>query len=278
MTNPSTSRLKPWEYPKIADRFYVETKDHELTVLHDHKDGYRHLRMMPPRPLSSAYWYEVVTWPGNLAFRGDGTSFVFSIFGTDMFSLFREGLWKDGSIHINATYWSEKLSSNRDVKEYDDEKFSEFVADYLKDSEEAYPGLTKAWEKATDGWMADYDIHHEHGAWEAIQNFSYGERHFASCSCGAKAEEEESWEIKSWASRNGHQSTLGVDKPGHKVEFTHRDPFVFELTDMDFKDYDWWFLWALYGIVRAIGEYDRVKGKGQPQDVAQGEVAATTSV
>lgn len=270
MTNPipDTSQLKPWEYPKIAERFYRETRRHELKVLHDTKDGYRHLRMMAPRHLSSAYWYEIVTWEGNLVFRGDGTSFVFSIFGKDMFTLFREGLREDGLIRINATYWSEKLSSNRDVKEFDADVFSKYVTEYLKDSEEAYPGLTEAWTKATDGWMTDYDIHHEQGAWEAVQRFSYGERHFAKCSCGAMAEEEESWEVKSWARENGHTNSLDLPRPGHHVEFTHRDPFVFDPIDMDFKDYDWWFLWALYGIVRAIGEYDRYKGQGPAQDIA----------
>jgi hypothetical protein len=260
MITPDLSKLRDYEYPQIAERFYVEAQYHELTVLHD-KDGYRHLRMMPPRTRSSAYWYEIVTWPGNLAFRGDGESFVFSVFGEDMFKFFRSGLWDaDGPAHINATYWAEKLSTDRQcVKTYDDEKFSAYVAEILKENEEEYPGLTEAWKKATDSFMADYDIHHEHGAWDALQNFSYGEMNYGKCSCGALFEAEDSWEVKAWARKNGHQDSYNLDRPGHKVAFTRRDPFSFELSDMNFKDYDWWFLWALYGIVEAIRAYDDPK-------------------
>lgn len=267
---PDLSKLKDYEYPKIAERFFVETEHHELTVLHDDGD-YRHLRMMPRRPRSSAYWYEIVTWPGSLAFRGDGESYVFSIFGEDMFKLFRNGVGENGLIHINASYWAEKLSSDRDVRKYDDDKFEEFTAAILKDSEETWPGLTAAWEKATNSFMADYDIHHEAGAWEALSNFSYGESYTAKCSCGKSSIElPYEFDAKAWARSNGHQDSVGNDKPGHTVEIKHKHPFTFELSDIGdtFKDYDWWFLWSLYGIVKAIQEYDRLKGHGGPVDIA----------
>jgi len=255
---PDTSKLKDYEYPEIAERFYREVAHHELTVLHD--DGlYRHLRMKPNRTRSSSYWYEIITWPGNLVFRGDGETYAFSR-AQDMFEFFRSGLYKDGSIHINASYWAEKLTSHREASQnFSEKKFSKHVREILRENEGHWPGLTEAWKKATDSFMADYDVSHEHGAYEAIHNFSYGELHYAKCSCGALAEEETQYDLKFWARKNGHQSSFNADLPGHSVKFTRREPFTFEIPDVDFKDYDWWFLWALYGICEAIKAYDDPK-------------------
>jgi hypothetical protein len=273
MTLPDTSKLPAYKYPKIAERFYRETAEHELTIFQDN-GVYRHLRMAPPKTKSSFYWYDVITWPGNLVFRGDGESFAFNRL-TDMFEFFRSGIHKDGSLHINASYWAEKLSSNREcVMTYDDEKFSEYVADYLKECEESFPGLMEAWEEATEGFAADYDITHEQGAWEALNNFTFGETYTAKCSCGKESPAEEfQYAAKEWAIRGGHQSNYNTDKPGHKVEIARREPFTFELSDMNFKDYDWWFLWSLYGILKAIKAYDERTGNMQAVDIANaGEV------
>jgi hypothetical protein len=66
-------------------RFEAETARHGMIILHD--DGvYRHLRFMDEKG-SSLYWYDLVTWPGSLAFNGDYGSFVFSR-SRDMFEFF----------------------------------------------------------------------------------------------------------------------------------------------------------------------------------------------
>lgn len=269
MSIPDLSKLKDYEYPEIAERFYRETEHHELTILND--DGfYRHLRMMPPKTRSSAYWYDVVTWPHNLVFRGDGESYAFSR-TEDMFTLFREGLYKDGLIHINPGYWSEKLTSNREcAKSYDQDRFTKYIGQMVLESEEAYPGLTDAWNEAVEGWSASYDISHQEGAWEALNNFEYGPWSKAECSCGCEsAWEEQAYDAKAWARENGHQDSNGFPRTGHKVEIVRKDSFTFDPCDMDFKDYDWWFLWSLYGIVRAIQEYDRRKGVSRAVDVSK---------
>jgi hypothetical protein len=258
---PDTSKLKDYEYPKIAERFYRDTAHHELTILHD--DGlYRHIRMMPNRTRSSAYWYEIITWPGNLVFRGDGETFAFSR-TEDMFEFFRSGLYKDGSVHINPGYWAEKLTSNREcVKTYDEEKFKKYTAEILAEAERDYPGLTEAWKKATSGFTAEYNTEHEQGAWEALSHFEYGRSYTARCSCGkASVEMEYEYDAKSWARTNGHLDKSGLPVVGHEVKIVRRDPFTFELSDLGdfFKDYNWWFLWALYGIVEAIKAYDDPK-------------------
>jgi hypothetical protein len=262
--------LKDYEYPQIAERFYRDTKDHELTILQDN-GLYRHLRMMPPKSKSSCYWYDVITWPGNLVFRGDGETYAFTRL-QDMFEFFRSGIYKNGSVHINPSYWAEKLTSNRDcVKTYDQDRFTKYIGQMVLENEESYPGLTDAWNAAVDGFCADYDISHQEGAWEALNNFEY-ELWRAKCSCGAEKEERERYDVQAWGRDKGHLTSVNGPKPGHKLEIKSRS-FTFDPCDMDFKDYDWWFLWALYGIVVAIREYDTRKGHGQSVDIAAaGEV------
>lgn len=110
-----------------ADRFTRDTANHVMTVLHD--DGvYRHLRCQQPG--RSCWWFEIVTWPGSLAIRGDFDSgLVFSRI-TDMFAFFRGG--RHG---INPDYWAEKLGGGRrSVREYDEELLKEYVHDLLDDA------------------------------------------------------------------------------------------------------------------------------------------------
>lgn len=238
---PDTSKLKDYEYPAIAERFYRETAYHELTVLQDN-GPYRHLRMMPDRSRSSSYWYEVVTWPGNLVFRGDGESFVFSIFGKDMFSLFREGLWKDGSIHINATYWAEKLSSDREcVKAYQSEEFEKLVRAEMERAikEDRIP------QKHVERFRQEIKD-------KIFENFDF------STEC-----EEESY--RAVEGFEFYFDEADEFRYGKNADWRFYEPYEwFGQT----KDYEWWFLWSLYGVVKAIKAYDQHKGTGMAMDVA----------
>lgn len=156
----------------IAARFARDTAGHELTVLHD--DGlYRHLRFMQPRPGSSCYWFELITVPGALIFRGDGESFVFSRLD-DMFQFFRSGIRKDGSIHINPGYWLEKLTSDRNAcMQYSEKLFTQRVAEYLAECEEDTPGVTAAWGKHLGEFSGDYDTSSEGSARQALNDFEF---------------------------------------------------------------------------------------------------------
>jgi hypothetical protein len=155
------------EYSEIAERFQRETAEHEMTVLHD--DGlYRHLRFQ--KPGTSLYWFELATWPGKLAFTGDMNGYVFSR-AEDMFSFFRQSSWQGG---INASYWAEKVIASRDsVKTFSQDLFNKQVADDLKDGEESYPGVTKAWNEKVNGFFADYNTEYEHDARAALNDFEY---------------------------------------------------------------------------------------------------------
>lgn len=129
------------ETDPIAERFARETAKHEMEILHD--DGlYRHVKFMDPK--NSGYWYELITAPNSLTFRGDGDSFVFHR-ERDMFGFFRSN--PDRLTHrISPDYWSEKLTSDRDcVKVYSRDKLDRHVADILSEDEERWPGVTAAW-------------------------------------------------------------------------------------------------------------------------------------
>lgn len=108
-----------------GERFRKDTADHTLTIRHD--DGlYRHLVVRHPN--GSFYWFEVITWPGALALRGDMGSVTFAR-DTDMFEFFGS----TGSIDPN--YWAEKIThGGRDsVKEHSPEKVKQWVDEQVKD-------------------------------------------------------------------------------------------------------------------------------------------------
>src|SRR5689334_2637077 len=110
----------------IRERFQRETAGHVMEIKHD--DGsYRHLRFHNPKV--SGYWFDLITTPWTLVFRGDGESFVFSRI-EDMFAFFRGPVGR-----INPGYWAEKLTSDRDsVMTYEEDLLKRQVADELKEA------------------------------------------------------------------------------------------------------------------------------------------------
>jgi hypothetical protein len=138
-----------------------------MTILHD--DGlYRHLRFRSPD--NSFYWFELVTWPGKLSIGGDMDGFTFSR-TEDMFGFFRSSGHHGG---INAGYWAEKVVASREgVKAYSTDLFNEQVAADLKDAEEDYPGVTKAWNEKVNGFYAEYNTEYEEAARTALHEFEY---------------------------------------------------------------------------------------------------------
>lgn len=112
----------------VHKRFVDDTSDHELTVLRD--DGlYRHLRFQ--KPGTSIYRFDIVTWPGYLAFVGDAGDFVFAR-TADMLEFFvPEG--RETSAGINPQYWSEKLVAPRPdaAQTYSYEAFKRHVSEWL---------------------------------------------------------------------------------------------------------------------------------------------------
>jgi len=214
-------------YAESAERFRSDTKDHELTILHD--DGlYRHLRFK--RPETGMYWFELITWPGALAFRGDtNAQFIFSR-ETDMFPFFRARAgWNDGT--INPGYWAEKIQDGRSrAVTYSEKLFREqvwsAVRQRISGATGGCPGLAKAVEAAmTD----DYNTSYEEGALEMLRDFD-------------------------WEPEEPKQA-------GAFIQVTPKDePFRFvDAREWGIKDFDHWYLWACHAIQWGIDQYDAAK-------------------
>lgn len=120
--NSHLDRLKTAQTRSEAD-----ISGHVMAVFHD--DGvYRHLRFS--RPVTSLYWFDVVTWPGVLAIRGDMGTYVFAR-SLDMFGFFRS---RPG--YINPGYWAEKvIAADPDggVRTYSEDMLRESIISALDD-------------------------------------------------------------------------------------------------------------------------------------------------
>lgn len=81
--------------------FDSDTAEHVLTVFRD--DGlYRHIKVAKPGLIDMHF--EIVTWPGYLAYVGDMGAYTFQR-TADMFEFFRS------NARINPSYWSEKVEA-----------------------------------------------------------------------------------------------------------------------------------------------------------------------
>ncbi|MEV0993458.1 hypothetical protein [Nonomuraea sp. NPDC050202] len=229
----------------IAERFARETRLHKLTVLHD--DGlYRHLRCMGRRGL---YWFDVVTWPGSLAIRGDlNAAYVFSR-TTDMFEFFRARR----SDEINPDYWAEKLpEGRRSVQTYSEDLLLAGIRQALRDEYEAFlhDRLT---ERAKQLGLPDFDLlgpelakpcHRQTRDYMRSLRKAVHEHFFDTWwGCGTYDEET--------ALRGLDEFTFTSDD-GHKFAFT-------DWQEWELRDWDWSFLWACHAIVWGIAKYDRAK-------------------
>lgn len=253
------------DYPEIAERFAMDTRWHKMTILHD--DGlYRHLRFN--RPGNSAYWFDLITVPGSLVFQGDGDSYVFRRL-KDMFEFFRSGVWEDGSLHINPHYWAEKLTSDRDsVMKYDQDLFErqvkECVAEAIKDRS-APRGISRA----VKDLLANGDITWEGGARRALEEFEFCTHTVACRHCGESARFDDATDASLWGYRHTRES-----KGVHTTSTQFEASFSFgETWEWEFRDYDWWFLWACRAIVWGIQQYDAAKAAEKAQTVPTGGAA-----
>lgn len=108
-------------------QFLKDVATHRMIVMHS--DGvYRHLRFK--RPGTSCMHFDIVTWPGYLAYSGDMGCFVFQRLD-DMLEFFRT----DGQ-GINPGYWSEKLQAvdgergGGKATEFSEDKFRKVINEY----------------------------------------------------------------------------------------------------------------------------------------------------
>jgi hypothetical protein len=215
------------------ESFLRDVAKHEVKVLLDN-GIYRHLRLAQPQ--SSNMWFDVVTWPGHLAYAGDMGSFVFSRL-PDMFEFFRTDSKKDG-LGINLSYWGEKLEAvERDgtkgsYKEFSPEKMREHIEENVAEWIES-EGLTA--DEATElREEIEEEIYRNlddgpHEAYRAVRDFSFKQNH-------RTYEFHDAWE---WGCE----------------EYTCR------------------FIWCCYGLAWAIKQYDTLKTTVS-NSASQGQVLA----
>lgn len=203
--------------------FLKDVSKHEMAVKLDN-GIYRHLCFSQPN--SSNMWFDIVTWPGFLAYTGDMGGFVFARL-PDMFEFFRNSR-QDDPLYVNLTYWGEKLEavdrdgSKGNYKEFDPERMrkhiEEHVAEWIEEE-----GLTRDEAEELRAEIEN-DIHPflddgPHEAYRAVRDFSFKQNH-------RTYEFHDAWE---WGCE----------------EYTFR------------------YIWCCYALAWAIKQYDSAKAEGK---------------
>lgn len=217
----------------MAERFKRDTAEHVMTVLHD--DGlYRHLRFAQPD--RSGYWFEIVTWPGSLAVRGDIDGRPIFSRLDDMFAFFRSD---SGRIH--PQYWAEKTDgAGQSLKEYTEDVLLDYLEDDLGEYEgEVYPDLLAAYDEA----KAKFDE-----LPPELQRWKYSEKPVEPLSpddirkrAQGCANEEEARDLLAELENAGICSGTW---------------------EWDLRGWTWSFLWICHAIVSGIAQYDAAKTGG----------------
>jgi hypothetical protein len=149
----------------IAARFKRETAEHEMTVLHD-EGLYRHLHFAQPG--NSEYWFDLITWPGSLAVRGDMDGGRIFTRQPDMFKFFRS----DGG-RINPCYWSTKTEGGRlSCEAYDEAVFRQVVTEHFVDAVR-FGDAPRGLGKALRAEVLDWDLADEAEARRLLQDFEF---------------------------------------------------------------------------------------------------------
>lgn len=220
---------------KTRERFAVETRDHQMTVLLN-QGIYRHLRFRGTK--NYAYWFELITGPRFVLFRGDGDSYVFSNNDEDMFRSFRNGILRNGTIEPDPGYWTQKLASSEQAEKWDEDEFrnalEEMVTEYGNDGT-VPPEHMGDFRKEVAYWIDGEDLSTPELAIKHMEDF-----HWRYDGHARPVLFEESWE---WIA--------------------------------PCKSYDWWYLWALHAIPWGIQRFDEQFGRPGTQDVSRARDVAT---
>lgn len=214
------------------ESFLKDVEKHEIKVLLDN-GVYRHIRF--EKPTSSDMYFEIVTWPGCLAYSGDMGDYIFSR-TKDMFEFFRD-YEKSGPLHINLPYWGEKLEAVDYTGKYDS-GFKKFSSERFKEYVEE---VAKSWIETIEG---PYDSDEEDEA-------------------KAKKEFEETLkeaiddQIYHYLDDGEYELRRAVNDFLLKVG---NDKYTFEDTwEWDCDEYVFRFVWCCYALAWGIRRYDESK-------------------
>jgi hypothetical protein len=216
-------------------RFERDIAQHHMTIFRDEGTD-RHISFRQSG--NSAYWFEILTWPGALCIRGDMGTYVFSR-TPDMFQFFRTGDRGDPSkLYINEGYWTEKLIAV-DCNGYGKGSAQEFSADVFK---------RKVIRRFRE-YCRDYEVEHDERKrmWYWIRS-----------------------DILDYAS-DGDSSAL--NKVHEFSDSAH--PRIFDdFWEVNCDVYTFHLIWNLYAIAWAIRKYDAAR----TQLTTQGELPGSEGV
>jgi hypothetical protein len=217
------------KYQCTEENFLKDVAEHQMITLHD--DGvYRHIRFK--KPGTSCMHFDLVTWPGYLAYSGDMGCYVFCRL-TDMFEFFRtdrEYKKRDGKkLAINLSYWSEKLQAvdgNRHsagATEFSEEKFNRAVVEYLVEWIRSNTHRTTKDERRElwDSVMADV--------------------------------------IDADGDEGGYRKQAAAHDFNHSVNEEVRNFYFMDFLERDFTEYTHHFIWCCYALAWGIEQYDKQK-------------------
>lgn len=233
-----------------TEQFLKDVEKHQIQIIHD--DGvYRHIRFKDPDTI--CMYFDLVTWPGFLAYSGDMGAYMFTR-THDMFEFFRRR--EDKLFQIDMRYCAEKCeaSDKHDgIREFSKEKFKQRLTEYINDRE------------AED------------------QDNPDDSPHYADSLKAAYAELREAVE----------DEVFGCDDNGIRAydaanDFTHSgeawrhlqgENAIFEFQDvweMNFDEYTQRFQWCCHALAWGINQYDKVKQQNEKpvEQVPQGSTGS----
>lgn len=236
-------------FAETRERFLRETRGHEMEIAldlsQDEKNPqlYRHLRFR--NKSQGGYWFDILTWPGGLTFRGDGESYSFSVYEQDTLKLFRGRDWRGK--YMDVRYCAEKLTSNREcVIEYQEELFFAAVREqvqYAIENDQIQEDQKDRLEEQLKGEIFESGMTSTaEGAVEILNSFEFYN--------------DESNEFSS----------------RHKADFNFEE--WWEWFDGSSKGYNWWFMWAVCALCWGVEQYDALVGTKAQNTAKQGRDTA----
>jgi hypothetical protein len=207
------------------ESFLKDVAEHRVEILLDN-GIYRHLRCA--KPGTNAEWFDIITWPGFLAYSGDMGCFVFTRL-KDMFEFFRtRPSGNPAKLFINEDYWAEKLEAvDRRGHTPGATQFSEQT-------------FEKRVNEQVQTWIEEEDLNQEQ------QDELKDEVHTQVM----------------WAISDGeHEARKALNDFECKIdghEFSFQDTW-----EWDFHEYTYRFIWCCYALAWAIKKYDEMKHESE---------------
>lgn len=200
--------------------FLKDVDRHKMTILRD--DGlYRHVRF--GRPGTRIMQFDLITWPGYLAYCGDMGEYVFTRL-KDMFEFFRK---PDARSGVDLQYWAEKcraVDHVSGIKKYDPDVARKVIIEWM------------------ESWMHEQDV--EEGEEE-----------------GTYIVPAELYEVRDAVIddvlscvENGEHDLRETIRNFECNGFEFRDFWEADLTEYTVR-----FVWCCYALVWGIAQYDKEK-------------------